>query len=223
MPKKNKHSRDGTTVDIHSIVNTTITGNNIINLNPSNMSSNGGSTRILTVADNWAQYRVVSLRFRLHPVVAANTAQAAGWVSGIQDTPPATTATTMELIPSCFLSNYQQVPTKWVNVSKADLAGPLPWYKSVLGAADATEESPGVIVVNGTGANTYYLEILATYEFKGGVAPANTPEALAMLRRFHELKAAKELLCERQRLLGIIGYSAPRLAPVVNANQVPGL
>lgn len=175
-----------------------------------------GSTRAAAAADEWAHFRVKRLRFRLHPSVAATVPQAFGYVGGIQDTPPATVATVCELLPSCFISlnttangNKQTVPTEWVNVPKPDLAGPLPWYKSIPGGADATEEAPGLLVGAGTGTENLYIELRGVFEFKTSVAPANTPLVLELKAKVREERVALEKDRERTHLLGVLSSSKP--------------
>jgi len=185
--------KDSQVLPFRALLATTLTAGTFnFNLNPSSLAS--FATRVGVVADSWCQFRIRSLRFRLRipPAGAGFTAQqAAGFVGGVQDTPPATVATVSELLPSCLLDLDQTVPSDWVRVSRGDLAGPLPWYKSIAGAADPTEESPGLLCIAGAGSNSAALEIEGVYEFKAAAATANTPVAVELM---------KEIRLERMRL-----------------------
>jgi hypothetical protein len=116
----------------------------------------------------------------------------------------------MELLPSCHLSGSNTVPTEWVRVPKSDLAGPLPWYKSIAGSADATEEAPGAISVFSTGTtDAFSLEVRGVFEFKTAVAPANTPAAVALRDQVRTLRKMDQLLSEKQRLLAVLAAKEP--------------
>jgi len=131
----------------------------------------------------------------------------AGYVGGVQDTIPATFLQLGELLPSCYLAAIvQSVPTDWVKVSASDLAGPLPWYKTVPGTADATEEAPGEVVILTSGlTDTYAIEYRGVFEFKTSVNSVNTPAA----QEAHALVRAERVrlgvLSEKLRILNIIG------------------
>jgi len=162
------------------------------------------SPRAQIEADTWAHFRIKRLAFRMHPTSPITVPHAAGWVGGIQDTPPTTFNTISELIPSVIKGVGQSCPTAWVVIPKSDLAGPFPWYKSVAGAADPTEESPGAIYLAGTGTEAYNLEVRGVFEFKTAVSTSNTPMArqLRDAVRRERLEAAR--LAERAVLLRIL-------------------
>lgn len=171
--------------------------------------------RVLAEADAWAQFRVRQLRFRLLPSATTTTPlglQAAGYVPGIQDTQPASVNQVVELVNSCARGTSQDVPTNWVTVGRADLAGPLPWYKSIPGAADATEEAPGSIFIGGTGTEPYLIEIAGVFEFKGGVNTANTPVALAAASALREERVRLAREAAKSRILGVITTVSPKNA-----------
>lgn len=205
MSKHSKSSRDSCVVPFHCLINSPLVGGVYgATLSPANLGS-----RLPVEADNWAHYRVKSLAFRLHPLLAASTTQqAAGYIGGVQDTPPSVVPQVMELIPSCFQAKASTVPTEWVKVSKVDLAGPLPWYKAVAGAADATEEYPGVLVITGNTTETFILEVKGVYEFKVAIAPANTPEFLKLRLQARELRQKEAANVEKQRLLAVLAGAA---------------
>lgn len=176
----------------------------LVNLNPTNMNVAPATlTRVPNVADNYAHYRILALKFRLVPSDAANFI-AVGYVGGVQDTPPSTLDQVMELIPSVAQGIGQTVPTNWVKVPRSELAGPLPWYKTILGGADATEESPGILVLVHTTLHVYRVELFIEYEFKVGVAPANTPVALALANELVAARRKAVLEAERARLLRVL-------------------
>ena len=136
-----------------------------------------------------------------------------GVVGGVQDTPPATVGAVMELIPSAFMQALTTVPTEWVNVGKDDLAGPLPWYKSIPGTADATEEAPGLLVGAGTGSQFLTGELRGVFEFKTSTAPANTPAALVLAARMREEKVKAAQLRERARFLAVLAVPGQPTGP----------
>lgn len=163
------------------------------------------SPRATIEADAWAHFRLKKLRFRMLPTSPITAPQAAGWVGGIQDTPPTTFATIAELVPSTVKGVGQTVPSPWVNVPKSDLAGPFPWYKTVAGTADATEESPGAIYLVGTGTEAYILELKFTIEFKTAVSSLNTPLFLQLKEAVRKERVDRTRRAERDVLLKILG------------------
>jgi hypothetical protein len=198
---------DGAVVPFHSlIVSALTTGFLAITASPNSSLS---QTRLVAAADEWAHFRIRRLRFRLHPALqSTGVVLAAGYVGGNQDTPPGTVAQVMELLPSCARQQQSTVPTEWVEVPKKDLAGPLPWYKSVAGGADATEESPGIMVFAGTGTDTVVVEFRGVLEFKTAVATGNTPLALELRARVRDERRLLEQQGERARLLAVLGSAA---------------
>ncbi len=207
MPK-NKNS-DSALLPFHALLAGTLsTGVASANLNPT-----GISARVLTEADGWAHFRVKSLKFRLHP--AASTAggdQAIGYVGGVQDTLPGSVAQLADLIPSVHQSQNSTVPSDWVNVPSADLAGPLPWYKTIPGTADSTEEAPGVIRIAGSGSDTYAAELRGVIEFKTSVATANTPAEAKLLSDLRALRAAKAAQMHREAI--VRAFASPTGLPL---------
>lgn len=162
------------------------------------------SNRLLIEADTWAHFRVRAFSFRMLPTSPITVAHAAGYVGGIQDTPPATYLQVSELIPSCVKGVGQTIPTPWVRVSRADLAGPFPWYKTIPGTADPTEEAPGAVIVVGTGTEAYNIELKGKFEFKTAVNSGNTPAAIELRRRVREEKIQAYRVREREILLKIL-------------------
>lgn len=203
-------NKDSESLPVHGMVFPALTAGALaLQLSPSSI----GSTRAAAVADNWAHFRVRKFKFRLHPSPLAASGQALGYVGGQQDTPPATTPQIMELIPSVFIStaapaanapNRTTQPTEWVNIPRSDLAGPFPWYKSLPGGADVTEEAPGILVGAGTATEAMVIEYRGLFEFKTSVAPANTPAAVDMRARLRAERVNREKEHERMLLLGIL-------------------
>ncbi len=193
----------------HTIVRSTFTSGSI---GPVALSPNSTiSPRAATEADAWAHFRVRSFKFRLHPTGSVANDQVAGYIGGVQDTAPTTIATAGELLSSCLLAGDATVPTEWCSPSKSELAGPLPWYKSVAGAADPTEESPGIFTVVGTGTDVVLFELRGVFEFKTSVATANTPLARAAHEQLRRERLALAVAKERAVLLKILAPGPPEV------------
>lgn len=203
MPKKNGASRrDGCTMPVHYVFSGALVGGIVgVIIYPTSFP------RALTEADAWDYFRVLSLKFRLFPASAApSTFQAVGYVPGVQDTPPNSQGNVAELINSTVLSARQTTPTNWITVPRKELAGPFPWYKSIPGTADATEEEPGAIYVAGVTTDPYVLEVACVFEFKSSIATNNTPLPLQLAMREARVKAARER--RRAEILTLLGPSA---------------
>lgn len=169
--------------------------------------------RVLAEADAWCHFRIRKLSFRLLPTSPSTVPQAVGYVGGVEDTPPATFVQVSELIPSTIKGVGQTTPSAWVHVPKIDLAGPFPWYKTIQGTADPTEESPGSIIAVGTGTEAVIIEFKGKFEFKTAVATANTPAALAARSALRRERIDHALSYERDRILKILATSGNKTAP----------
>jgi hypothetical protein len=219
MPKGGRKGgrgrQDSCLFPFHNILQSALTGGvNAFIVSPNNSLS----PRALTEADCWTHFRVRRLRFRLHPQGAGNTLQAVGYIGGIQTTAPATVAQVGELLPSVPLGGDANCPTSWVNVSRGDLSGPLPWYKTIPGAADAEESAPGALCVAGTGTDTFCLEMSGVFEFKTAVATANTPFAVELRERLRTEMIRLVRTAERERMLKVLSTSTqltsvPNISP----------
>lgn len=203
MPKRNQNS-DSERMPFHVIIEQALNGGGVFNFAcyPANFG-----TRCPLEADNWAHFRLKALSFRLHvPALVAggiSSYQAAGFVGGVQDTLPSTTQQVMELLPSVFRGPvpYDTVRTDWCHVPPKTLAGPLPWYKTIVGTADSTEEAPGVLCVAGVATDVIRLEVRGVFEFKTAVAPANSPLEVELRARLRAAAAEHARLAEQSRLL----------------------
>jgi hypothetical protein len=184
MPKQSALRSDGCTMPARYTFNSALASGIFgILLDPSNFP------RILTEADAWDYFRILSLRFRLHPPAATpSQLEVAAYVPGIQDTPPANLGALVELIDSTVLGPRSTVPSQWVSVPRKQLAGPFPWYKTIHGTADPTEETPGAIYVAGTTTEPFVLEVVFVIEFKSSVATANTPSLVLLRSQLRELR-----------------------------------
>lgn len=213
-----RNNRDSDVLPFHCFADVTMTAGAFATpLSPSTINS----ARAAAAADTWAHFRVRKLKFRLHPYPLAQAGQALGYVGGVQDTPPSTLAQVMELLPAVYWAggapaanapNRTQQPTEWQTVSKSELAGPLPWYKSLPGGADATEEAPGLIVGAGTGTDHLHIEFRGVFEFKTSVSPANTPAALELRAKLRADRILREKELERTHLLGVLSTSPVALS-----------
>jgi len=204
MSAQSARKGDSAVVNAHFVLSSAlIAGVASFQLSPSGMS--GASTRLLAEADSWAHFRVKKFKFRLIPVTAAATV-VAGFVGGLQDTTPATVGSVMELLPACIMGFGQTFPSSWSVVKASELAGPFPWYKSVNGGADASEEGPGVVCLAGASTSAFLLEAYLTLEFKTAVAPANTPSQVKLLQ---ELRAERLLLEREKERLAILKVLSP--------------
>jgi hypothetical protein len=114
----------------------------------------------------------------------------------------------VELLPCAVLGGRQTTPTQWVTPSASELAGPLPWYKTIPGAADTTEEYPGYLCIAGTTTEAILAEVQGVFEFKGAVATANTPAALKLREELRQVRRAARERVERQRLLAALSASS---------------
>jgi len=215
MSKKSRSSPAGSRGDsclmpFHHIVDLTVTGAaGAISCNPTGLSS-----RALSEADNWAHFRLLRFKFRIlpqdQPPVPGTTdliRAVAGYCGAVEDTPPATAADIMELLPSTYMPGSQTIPTKWVTVSPKELAGAFPWYKTIPGTADSTEEAPGQLCHFDSAAgstSSYVIEWMGVFEFKTSVSATNTPLAakLRQVVRDERKRAADEM--ERKKLQQVL-------------------
>lgn len=199
--RKKNGGKDSCKLPFHYVFRAALTsGAANIAANPAGLSARAGIE-----ADVWGHFRIPSLSFRLHPSATITADQAAGFVGGVQDTAPGTLQQVVELLPSCIRSIQSLVPSEWVRVPKLDLAGPLPWYKTVVGNTDPTEEYPGFLVIAGTGSEVYMVEVKGVFEFKTSLSSGNSPVERLLRTRMREERQAGEFARSRELLLKILG------------------
>lgn len=216
MSNSKARRRDGMTMPFHLISATVLAAGTFAQ----QASPSGLGNRVLAEADGWAHFRFRELRFRLHPAPGITTNQAMGFVGGSQDSPPTTVLQIGELIPSTVVSGRATGPSEWVSVAKSDFAGPLPWYKSINGAADVTEETPGNFVLAGTATDAILFEIRGVIEFKTSVSTGNTPLARQAAALLRQEKVAIALRKERESIVKVLSITdgqpgASTLCPTV--------
>jgi len=208
MRRNGKGNKDSCEIPFHFLLAGTLVGATAQILVSPNANI---SPRLLQEADAWAHFRFRTFAFRLHPLNAVTNLQVAGYVGGIQDTQPSTAATISELLPSCVLGGRTTRPSDWVRIPKIDLSGPLPWYKTIPGTADATEEAPGTIGLAGTGTDGYNIEFKGICQFKTAVATGNTPMARKAIEIARQERLDAAFANERALLLRIL--ASKEIAP----------
>lgn len=209
MSKLSTKRKDTTVMPYHIVtVGALVGGTATIDVNPT-----GFGGRVLIEADVWASFKVLALKFRLSRPSGTTNDQCAGFVGAVEDTPPSTVNQTSQLLPSVWLPGTNTVPSNWCTVSKQDLAGPFPWYKTIPGTADATEEKPGIIVICGVTTDSYVIEIEATFKFKTSVAAGNTPMELAARRTLRQARMNREVALSKESLLKVLNARPLVLAP----------
>lgn len=179
-------------------------------VSPSGLSS--FQTRLSAEADAWTKFRFRSLKFRIFPTGNGYTA---AFVPGIQDTNTfASQAAASEVVPAANLTTSTSVPSEWIKVPDQDLRGVFPWYKSLAGGADSTEEAPGQFSIYSSAANgAYSIEIRGVIEFAGSVPPANTPEEVALLKALRARREREARERERAGILSVLSTASTSAVP----------
>lgn len=174
-----------------------------VTLSPATMS-----TRMGLIANNYALYRVKSLKFRIHPGSVSGTV-AAAYLAGIVDDLPTAYGQLVEAVSSTMIAgNVTTVPTEWITVSPKELAGPFNWYKTVVGTTDASEEYPGALYIYGSGVSQLVLvEIRGTYEYKEAISASNTPALVALANKTREERTRASNERDRIALMKTMGLS----------------
>ncbi len=212
MPHKKAHKARAKTGDscvtpFHVYVSSSVSGNTAaFSLSPSGLA--GWSTRLTSLADSFTKFRFRSCKFRLRSL---GVEQAAAYVAGVQDSNAfASIIAAMEATTACAVFTTQSVPSEWVNIPRVDLMGALPWYKSIAGLADQTEEAPGQILIRSTNATDIYrLEIKGVIEFAGSIPPANTPMEVQLLRQLGQERRNAVIARERASMLKVLSSGPP--------------
>jgi len=167
-------------------------------------------TRGPALGDQFCHVRFDALRFRLLPTGTAPTALAVmGFLGGVQDISPANLQAISEVIPTACLGTRQTVPSEWCNAKAQDLKGPMPWYKSVAGGADTTEEAPGYVVFVAGATDVLTYEMYVDVTVKTAVATGNTPMELSLHAELRALRLEKERLLAREKLVSVLEVTPP--------------
>jgi hypothetical protein len=193
--KRKSSSSDRATVHFRAL----IIGNQSL-LAPSVQAIAGQSfSNIAAVADSYALYRYVRLRFRLHPSLAPGAVNSdpcsAAYITGIVDNPPTTHVIMMNTLPSVFVGPMQREPSHWVTVSSEDLHGYTQWYKTIVGSPDPSTEIQGsIVILTDTSAGAFRVEVEGTVQFQELL---NTSVTSAE-------RQARMNMIERERILSIL-------------------
>jgi len=179
------------------------------------------------IVDNFDEYRLRRLKFRL----AFNSTPTALITTGTFFPTVVTTAPT-------FNNSYDNptvvtlplaatAPTPWHTVSKADLQGLQPWYKSENISTATPDTLPGQFYVccNNVATTTVInVEFDGVFQFRGETNTASTPAPMAvLLKRQQDLQLAIELSAERERkktladrnkLMLLLGYKETETSTV---------
>lgn len=184
----------------HMINQTLVSGAVTLTCNPATFG------RVNSVADTFELYRIAALKYRIHPYVVASATtfqKAVAFYPGITDTAPTSCEEVAQNIYRCIMGGGQVTPTQWAHVSKTALRGMFPWYKTIPGSLDPSEENVGYFFLRGTGSEVVCIEFEGVFEFKGPVSTGSTPA----------LRVQQAVARERQRLLQILSQSPQREAP----------
>ncbi len=205
MPRKNRrnhtkskrssfNSADTVRVHIRTFVETALTaGISTIQVSPALCAQAG------QYADAFQMYKVVALRYRLHRTTTLTAFQAAVFLPGVTDNPPATNTTAASIPHACIITPTATIPTRWISIPSRDLRSYMSWYKTIVGSPTAAEEIQGNIYIRGGGTDFYALEIDAIMIFRDSVPTGVTPEERG---RIATLK-------EKERLLRILACPSP--------------
>jgi len=189
--------------------------------------------RPAVIVDNFDEYRLKRLKFRIYP----------------NGTPLVATVSTATFFPTVvttapnFLNSYDNptvvtllptdvAPTPWRVVSKADLQGLQPWYKSENASTATPDTLPGQFYItcnNAASTQVINCEFDGVFQFRGETNAASTPAPLStLLKRQQDLQLAIELVTERERkktladrnkLMLLLGYQES--ATVTSEGPIP--
>lgn len=155
------------------------------------------------IADTYAMYRVVKLRYRLHRTTTTSSTQVAVYVPGVTDNPPLTVSVAALVAHAAILPLTATVPTPWKNVPSNVLKSYMPWFKTILGSPDPAEETQGNIFLRGITSDQYGIEIDAIFAFREPISTSVTPMERGKI----------ECAREKERILRVLGTLAPTPAP----------
>ncbi len=212
MAKRNASRRDTIVAAFHNV----LTGTNMISTATKyDVSPNSSfSARMLALADDFEEYKVTKLRYRLLPIYSINAAiQVASYFPGITDATPTFAGisenmnTAVAVVGAAFGTTQ---PTTWQSVPAATLAGMHSWYKTIPGSPSPAEEIQGSIYLSSNDTSAFVLEVEGEVVFRAPAAASSTPAARAEHAR----------LRERERLLALL---APPTNTVLaaSANAAP--
>ncbi len=217
MPRRRKSNRrsrprrqsaDVMKITMHkNLLGSLTTGIGVQSLEPINI---GVGT---SVADVYEFYKIVGLRYRLHPPqTAPGSHQVASYLAGVVDSASNLGTDNLAQSPHCVtLAARATVPTPWCKVPKSALSSYADWYKTVPGTTGADVEIQGNMYLAGSGTDGFLLEMKITYLFKGPIVASATPK----------LRAEAALLREQQRLLRILQWTPPTPAAPSILGRLP--
>lgn len=154
------------------------------------------SSRLAAIADDYDEYRLVELRYRVRRQATLTSVGTAAFYPGVVDNPPTTFAANCENVLRSVTAATETVINPWVSVPRNILAGYHPWYKTVSGTPEAAEEVQGVLcMTDSAGASTgHLLEVEGVCEFRAAAAPGTTPMDRALANRRREKQRLVQLL-----------------------------
>lgn len=174
-----------------------------VSCNPATLSTRAGN-----IADNFDEYRLTRLRFRLFPQTTAVTNLAAyAYFPGVTTTVPALGVQVFDNPTVCVLGHTTVGPSQWRSVPKDLLRGLQAWYK-VAATVSAVDSVPGQLLGASIQASTdsIVIEVDGTFEFRGEVNPTNTPEIQELLDRVRELRVADEMKKQQHEAVKLLEY-----------------
>lgn len=194
-----RRSSKPTPIPFRYIIQLTASGGglNTVPVNPNSTLS----PRLLSIADNFDEYRFTELKFRLHPWYTASPSAAdfavAVFEPGVVDTPPSSPSQASEGLCHVSRAGGTTKPSSWCSVPRPVLKGMHPWYKTVQGTPESAEEVQGNIFVAGPASFVYYIEFAGVCEFNSPISSASTPAA----------RRAAQKLRERNRVMELLAYT----------------
>jgi len=174
-----------------------------------NQTFTGAFGRLANIGDNFMEYRVTSLKFRLHPNAALTGAQAVGFASGVETTNPTTLETVLETECSALLAAKSTVPSSWVRVPRAALRGPREWYMANGGGSSQSDAQQFEIHLAGTGTDAYLVEVEGVCEFRSPVNQTDTPQLRELRAAESAIRARAAAERKRGELLAVLQGTTP--------------
>ncbi len=174
-----------------------------LQLTPSSMG-----TSIQSVSDGFALFRIRSLRFR---IFAFTGGCAAGVITSNPNAGPTGSRAILMELPDAVNheASLQTVPTEWIHVRKATVAGPFEWYHTRAGTYDVTEYVPCTMFFVGSGTNVVNVEIRCMFEFKDPVPTSSTPMAVTLRKQIRLAEDEEVVRAVRERTLrGLLGLKS---------------